>query len=152
MNTATSDKKDLIMSNVIPFPNCRPLTKLEQRAILRARYFDDGNWSMKDGRPHIVLEAEIGMTSCRWVAVYRKRGGGFVWEGGDTDVRDGSDVVLWPSRKVYATWDEARRAAWTKAIREIERECDVNTWAVIQFDEYGRVIPTWDDGDGGDAA
>lgn len=94
MNTATSDKKDLIMSNVIPFPNCRPLTKLEQRAILRARYFDDGNWSMKDGRPHIVLEAEIGMTSCRWVAVYRKRGGGFVWEGGDTDVRDGSDVVL----------------------------------------------------------
>ena len=27
-----------------------------------------------------------------------------------------------------------------------------NNWGVIQFDEEGRVIPTWEDDDDGDAA
>jgi hypothetical protein len=139
------------MTNVIPFPNCRPLTKLEQRAILKARFFDDSNWSMKDGRPHIVLKAESGKKASRWINVYQQSGGGFVWEFGDAEAWDSgeriNDEALWSSRKSYATWDEARHAAWTKALGSLEDENDEANWAVIDLNLY-----TWDDEDGGDVA
>jgi hypothetical protein len=71
--------------------------------------------------------------------------------GGESG-RDGSDEVHWSSRKTYDTWDAARRAAWPRVLSEIEYENDINNWGVIQFDEEGRVIPTWEDDDDGDAA
>jgi hypothetical protein len=111
------------MGVVIRFPKSRPLTKLEMREALRARYADPVNWrASKEGHPYIWLEA-VPATP-RWVKVYRRCNGGWSWGSGrDEGWLPMSMSAMW-SPKTYDSEEIARRKAWLTALSWIEWERD----------------------------
>jgi hypothetical protein len=64
----------------------------------------------------------------------------------------GRQDTLPPTNDIFLPTVTHVVAIWNGSFTSIPAVRGANNWGVIQFDEEGRVIPTWEDDDDGDAA